>query len=72
MTKLDPAKTIKWGRQTWEAGSADHRFAYIRLEIPGTPWAVYDVSDGRPASSQDTDLGWFSTLAKARAYTATI
>ena len=69
MTRLDPARTMRlpsFGRRTrqaWAATSADGRWSYRRLEVPGTPWVVLH-GDG-----EEWGTG-FGTLSRARAATA--
>lgn len=73
LTPLDKAKTervcnIRTRRfETWEATSEDGRWCYVRDEISGTPWSVYDlVHGGRVLATSDL----FPTLTTAREWTA--
>ena len=69
LTPLDPAKTKKYARfnrpgsEVWEAASADGVWAYNRIEIPGTPWAVTHIPTGIEAMQH-------GSLPNARAATA--
>lgn len=66
-TKTDRAPNIRTGRvQTWEASSKDGRWCYVREEMSGTPWAVYDLT--RADRFATTEL--FPTLTAAREWTA--
>lgn len=60
LTPLDTGKTVRratfrrYSRpehgargETWEAYSADGRYAYLRQDEPGTPWAVRCLLSGR-------------------------
>jgi len=62
VTRRYPA--FRSGRvENWEAKSRDGQWAYHRLEISGTPWAVIHLPTGLEAD-------WYGTLTAARAATA--
>ena len=74
MTPLDPAKTeryrVRSGRlEISEATSADGRWRYVRLEMPGTPWEVADTV-AQAADPEDYRPEWLSSLPAARRWTA--
>jgi hypothetical protein len=62
-TPLDPNRTIKRGKQIWEAVSADGVYAYIRMEDTTTTWAVRHLPTGHVFDDV------FGTLPGARRWT---
>jgi hypothetical protein len=74
-TRLAPQATVRRrhlvsGRtEKWGDRSADNRFDFERLEGPGTPWRVTDLTTVTP---EDPDGKWFlaPSLPAARAITA--
>lgn len=46
--KTQFAKNFRSGRvECWEAKTADGKYAFQRLEMPGTPWDVVNLEIGR-------------------------
>jgi len=57
-------RSIRTGRmEACAARSRDGLWLYERLDMPGTPWRLVDAASR-------ADCGWFGSLPKARAYTA--
>jgi hypothetical protein len=66
MTPLDPTRTRRaptyraGKRQIWEAVSRDGRWAYVRMEMPGSPWVITNLK------TEQTRPDFFGTLSAAR------
>lgn len=66
-TRTDRRRNLRTGRvEIWGAVSADGRWCYVREEMSGTPWAVYDLT--HPTRFATNDM--FPTLGAAREWTA--
>lgn len=59
MTPLDKSRTVRLHGYTHAAFSADGRYSYEHLDVPGTPWVITD-------EIEQVQVGWCGSLPKAR------